>query len=168
MLEDYASGMTVAQVARKHGISVGKAYYELKEAGCQFRRKGVPIGYKHSKEACRKIGDAHRGKHLTDATKAKIALFHKQGRNGLNGYGHTKKHANGYVVAYAPDHPHAHRDGYVLLHRIIAEQQIGRYLADNECVHHINHVRDDNRPENLCVMDKHEHQSMHSTENHRR
>lgn len=37
----------------------------------------------------------------------------------------------------------------VLEHRVVVEQKIGRRLLPSERVHHINGVRDDNRPENL-------------------
>lgn len=35
---------------------------------------------------------------------------------------------NGYVLAKAPYHPHANKRGYVPLHKLLMENQLGRYL----------------------------------------
>ena len=72
-------------------------------------------------------------------------------------YGH-------YVYLYRSDHPAAGRNGCVAEHVLVAEEILGRRLKPNEIVHHINHVREDNRPENLCVMDKVDHYLMHLAE----
>jgi len=65
--------------------------------------------------------------------------------------------SGGYVTIYSPDHPRQY-GGRVREHVLVAEAMEGRYLKDGECVHHKNHVRDDNRPENLYVCkDNREH-----------
>jgi hypothetical protein len=62
---------------------------------------------------------------------------HKQRRGPL-----VSKHSAGYLLEWAPDHPRSSR-GRVLQHILIAEALLGRPLAANEEVHHINERRDD-------------------------
>lgn len=47
-------------------------------------------------------------------------------------------------------------------HILVMEREIGRNLAADEVVHHINRIKDDNRLENLQLMTKHDHMSMHN------
>ncbi|MCH8990540.1 MAG: HNH endonuclease [Acidobacteria bacterium] len=42
-------------------------------------------------------------------------------------------------------------------HRIVWEQTHGQTLPSDWVVHHLNGVKDDNRPENLAAMPRHEH-----------
>lgn len=59
-------------------------------------------------------------------------------------------HSAGYVMIREPEHPRSRsNNGYVFEHILVMEQALGRYLHHSESVHHLNGVRDDNRPENL-------------------
>lgn len=65
--------------------------------------------------------------------------------------------ADGYILIYTPEHPHARKRGasppaYVAEHRLVMEAKLGRYLLPTEVVHHLNGVNDDNRVENLEVF----------------
>lgn len=54
----------------------------------------------------------------------------------------TKDKTLGYEVVYYPKHPFARKgSGVVYLHRIIMENHLGRYLKQDEHVHH----KDENR-----------------------
>ena len=55
---------------------------------------------------------------------------------------------DGYVLIFKPDHPNARKTGYVLEHRLVMEQQLGRLLERQEVVHH-KRGRADNDPEDL-------------------
>lgn len=66
----------------------------------------------------------------------------------------------GYVLKRMPDHPQAHK-GYVLEHRWVMEQAMGRPLESAEHVHHRNGDKTDNRPENLELADRVAHGHKH-------
>lgn len=108
---------------------------------------------------------SNKGKHLSEETKRKISVAKKGKMLKPSKYGgHRKKRCDGYITVYKPSHPCAAKDGYVLEHILVMEEKIGRIISRDEVVHHINHIRDDNRIENLQLMTFKEHAALHMRE----
>lgn len=66
-----------------------------------------------------------------------------------------------YVYVYCPFHPKCKKNGTVREHRLVMEKHIGRLLHDDEVVHHINGIKNDNRIDNLQLMTVSEHTKLH-------
>lgn len=63
-------------------------------------------------------------------------------------------------MLWAPDHPRAHSNGYVLEHVKVWMDAHGE-IPDGYTIHHLNGVRDDNRPENLVVVPRKQNRGYH-------
>lgn len=85
----------------------------------------------------------------------------------------------GYKMIRIPNHPFCNIDGFVFEHRLVAEKYLlndgnsvevnnKKYLNPNFVVHHKNFNKLDNRVENLEIMTKGEHSSLHSKLNPRK
>jgi hypothetical protein len=69
------------------------------------------------------------------------------------------KTVHGYIILYKPEYPGATKAGYIMEHRWVMEQQLGRQLTKGEVVHHRDGNKANNAPENLQVMLKSQHDS---------
>ena len=72
---------------------------------------------------------------------------------------------DGYLRMYAAKHPYANGRKEIHVHVMVMESHIGRQLHQNECVHHLNGIKTDNRLSNLQLMDHAAHSKMHAKEN---
>ena len=57
-----------------------------------------------------------------------------------------------YKSVYKPDHHRANENGFVAEHIVVAEKKIGRLLYPKEVVHHVDHDKSNNDPDNLMVF----------------
>ena len=150
--EMYSSGMSIPEVSKVTGIPLSTLRFRFKNAGI-LRSRGdalrlaseqgrLGLGLKGKKrpprsaEWCKKISQAKKGR----------------------GKGLSKK-PSGYVEITMGDNKGRSQ------HVVVIEEYVGRRLFANECVHHINGIRDDNRLENLELMTRSEHASHHAKEN---
>lgn len=89
----------------------------------------------------------------------------KKGKEHPQWKGGRNKASNGYIWIYNPEHPLANKTspkGYILEHRLVMCESLGRMLIKGEVVHHINGKRDDNRIENLVLTTNKEHVAEHN------
>lgn len=97
--------------------------------------------------------------------KCRPSDYRNNPRTGENHHmwkGGRYKHSDGYWYILKKDYTSSNKQGYILEHRYIMEQHIGRLLTSKECVHHINEDKSDNRIENLRLCIKgHNHKQHH-------
>lgn len=109
----------------------------------------MPKGVYIRTERHRRINsDGHKGQHSSPATEFKKGHGFRESNVNWRGGKYLKQ---GYVIVLKPDHPFCDTRGYVFEHRLVIEQQIGRYLKPEERCHHLG-AKDDNRPHMLMAF----------------
>jgi hypothetical protein len=108
-----------------------------------------------SKDKIRKIFGVHERKIVEILNRNGIEVRHQSSYQ--KGASHSswkggKTYLKGYVMIYAPEHPHKTRHNRVAEHRLVMEKHLGRYLTPDEVVDHINGIKDDNNISNLRVF----------------
>ena len=81
-----------------------------------------------------------------------------------------RKHMQAYIRWYRqilmPSHRRADSSGYVMEHIAVWERETGLEIPENCVIHHLNGVKDDNRIENLSLMERGAHTILHHTGTH--
>lgn len=158
-------GEPMHKVAELFNIAVGTVYNYLKKYNIPTRSTSESFqilkdkGWKYPEDVAKQTAEKRRGRKMTDEQRRKISENKFKG-----GIGHKKHRDDGYVAIYFPEHPRSNSDGYIMEHILVMECYLGRPLNDDEVVHHINHIRDDNRIKNLQVMTFKEHAGLHMRE----
>lgn len=86
----------------------------------------------------------------------------REGEKCCNWKGGRKINKKGHILILKKGNPMADKMGYVLEHRLIMSEKLGRPLTPEEKVHHENEIKTDNRVENLKVMSNGEHTRYHN------
>jgi len=111
----------------------------------EVMKKRFPPGKNHYNFGKRRTKEARKKMQL-----AKLGKY--KGENNNRWKGGIWKHSAGYVFILNPHHPYCGKRGYIAEHRLVIEKQIKRFLKPKETCHHINKIKDDNRPENLMAF----------------
>lgn len=86
-----------------------------------------------------------------------------------NDLGHQKfkrGKGKGSLQSKMPNHPYCDNKGFVATHRLIVEKRIGRFLKEEEIVHHIDIVNTNNEDSNLFLCSGNiEHLLIHASLN---
>jgi hypothetical protein len=165
LIEEYVKKeKPMYQIASEQKVAVGTVFNYMK-------RYKIPTRKGFTKAGLEKMRVANRGNQyktgfaLSREARERISQARKGKFNNPSEYGgHKKKRSDGYIKVYLPSHPYCTKDGYVMEHILVMEKEIGRYITRDEVVHHQNHIRDDNRIENLQLMTFKEHASLHMRE----
>ena len=162
----FRSGMTYAGLADTFGVSKHAVRECIERNGARERRRGPTVKLTGADRG--RISAAFDGRSSVKAVADELGLNRQAVRKALKEAGVThiprlpkfgsRLNRLGYVEILLKEedwlYPSAKAQGYMLEHRYVVANALGRPLLATETVHHINGDKTDNRVENLQLHHK--------------
>lgn len=157
----YGDKPQLGDIAYGKDIGKGKGYHRFIWHSCIDCgvERWSPFSKSHSPpKRCQPCHCKLATQRLVESTKGKHAEGYKGGRT-QEGYKLIYLHPDNFFYSMA------NSNHYVAEHRLVIAQSLGRNLHPFEIVHHKNHIRDDNRLENLQLVSDDRHKQITIMEN---
>ena len=155
LVEEYRRGDSIPMVAARNGVSRSTVRAAVVSAGVvRGRADAVRLAGSDGR-----LGSGMRGKRREFTESHRRSIAEAASRRGERDSAGVSIKPNGYVeVTRGPNKGR-------MVHRVVAEEAIGRPLRGDEVVHHLDHNKHNNDPSNLEVMSRASHTSLHRKEN---
>ncbi len=154
LVEAYASGLSIPQVAARFGLSQSTVRHHVKKAGIlRTRAEGVRAAASEGR-----LGSGFRGKRRVFTDQHCAAIGDARRNWATDNASGTSIKPNGYVEYTMGEHKGRS------VHVVAMEMRIGRRLRDDEVVHHIDGDKTNNKDNNLALMTRSGHSRLHRRE----
>ena len=173
IISQYQAGTTVRLIGEAHDVTRESVFAVLRRHGIPRRRRPGAKKKPWTEADLLRLAELRSQSWSIDDLKDEFMCGPNHIRRALEELGLPRRmrrrdatgrtvNGEGYVLVWLPiDDPLAGMamrsspSRYVLEHRLVMARHLGRPLAKDETVHHVNGVRDDNRIENLQLRQGH-------------
>jgi hypothetical protein len=146
----YEDELSMKEIADLCGVTEGTIKYYMRKYSIKRRHGTLKITKAHRERMSKNL----KGKPTWNFGMA--GSYQKWTKRGTEAPGYkggiSEKGHRGYRKILCPDHPNADASGYVLEHRLVCERLLGRYLTEEEIVHHRDSNPLNNDPSNLFIF----------------